>query len=57
MRVLVSEIAVSNPAQGMRAIGCVMLHVVLNVSANNTRVAPNITLDIRLPTRPRIVLR
>jgi len=36
MRALFSEIAVSNPSQSMRAIGYVMLHVVLNVTVLTT---------------------
>jgi len=36
MKVLFSEIAVSNPAQSMRAISYVMLHVVFNVTVLTT---------------------
>jgi hypothetical protein len=36
MRVLFSEIAVSNPAQTMRAVSYVMLHVVFNVTVLTT---------------------
>ena len=58
MRVVFSEIAVSNSAQSMRAIVYVMLHVVLNVTVLTTlELYRTLHMFSSFRTRTRIDLR